>query len=191
MGSPSAALAAASFLGVELSRSLVTWVGVAVIVLLLGLSAFFSSSEIAMFSLAKHRLETLVEDGRPSAETVRQLKEDPHRLLVTILVGNNLVNIAITSIVTVLVAEFVPPGATVLVATLGASAIILVFGEIVPKSYGLGHARTWSLRVARPLSAVELLLAPLVVVFDAGTRWLALLVGGDQHIEDQYVDDPE
>jgi Mg2+/Co2+ transporter CorB len=164
---------------------------VVVIVLLVTVSAFFSSSEIAIFSLPEEWVSATSADGSPDGRALGALREDPHRLLVTILVGNNLVNIAITSIVTVLVAEFVPPGATVLVATLGASAIILVFGEIVPKSYGLGHAQTWSLRVARPLSAVELLLTPLVVVFDAGTRWLALLVGGDQHIEDQYVDDPE
>ncbi|QSG04468.1 Hemolysins or related protein containing CBS domains [Halapricum desulfuricans] len=108
---------------------------------------------------------------------------------MTLLVGNNLVNIAITSIITLLVARFVPPGFTVVIATLTVSVLILVFGEIVPKSYGLGHAESWSLRVARPISYVEHVLAPLVAVFDIATRWLTTLVGGDPHVEEPYLDD--
>jgi len=53
-----------------------------------------------MFSLPSHRLEALVEEGKPGARTLERLKSDPHRLLVTILVGNNLVNIAMSSIAT-------------------------------------------------------------------------------------------
>jgi CBS domain containing-hemolysin-like protein len=91
--------------------------------------------------------------------------------------------------VTLLVAAFVPAGVAVVVTTLLVSVLVLVFGEIVPKSYGLGHAETWSLRVARPLSLVERALGPLIVVSDAGTRRLARLVGGDGRIEDPYLDD--
>ncbi|MEF8830061.1 MAG: DUF21 domain-containing protein, partial [Halobacteriales archaeon] len=84
--------AQAAALGVDLGRPALTTVGVVVILALLALSGFFSSSEIAMFALAKHRIEALVEEGRPGAETLAALKSNPHRLLVTILVGNNLVN---------------------------------------------------------------------------------------------------
>jgi len=155
---------------------------------LLALSAFFSSSESAIFALPDAWIRT-ASQGSADGRTLERLRSDPHRLLVTILVGNNVVNVAITSIVTLLVARFVPPGATVVVATVCVSVLVLVFGEIVPKSYGFGHARSWSLRVARPLSVVERLLAPLVVVFDAGTRRLTALVGGDAHIEEPYLDD--
>ena len=72
---------------------------------------------------------------------------------------------------------------------LGESVLILVFGEIVPKSYGLGHAQSWSLRVAHPVSYVERALGPLVALFHIVTRWFTTLVGGDQHIEDPYLDD--
>jgi Mg2+/Co2+ transporter CorB len=156
---------------------------------LLSLSAFFSSSESAIFSLPEEWVQTAASDGSSESRTLQKLRANPHRLLVTILVGNNLVNIAITSIVTLLVARFVPPGAAVVVATISVSVLILVFGEIVPKSYGLGHARSWSLRVARPLSYVERGLGPLVTLFDVVTRWLTALVGGDQHIEDPYLND--
>jgi len=162
---------------------------IAAVAVLLSLSAFFSSSESAIFSLPEEWIQTAASDGSPESHTLQKLRANPHRLLVTILVGNNLVNIAITSIVTLLVARFVPPGAAVVVATLSVSVLILVFGEIVPKSYGLGHARSWSLRVARPLSYVERALGPLVALFDVVTRWLTALVGGDQHIEDPYLDE--
>ena len=97
------------FLGVAIPESAVVIGGVATIVLLIVLSAFFSSSEIAMFSLPAHRTEALVEDGVPGARTLKQLKSDPHRLLVTILVGNNLVNIAMSSISTGLLAIYLTP----------------------------------------------------------------------------------
>ncbi|POG55548.1 DUF21 domain-containing protein [Haloferax marisrubri] len=158
------------------------------VVLLLLLSAFFSSSESAIFSLPDD-MQPATEDSTKDSRTLQQLRANPHRLLVTLLVGNNLVNIAITSIVTLLVARFVPPGYTVVLATLCVSVLVLVFGEIVPKSYGLGHAASWSLRVARPISYVERVLRPLVALFDIVTRWLTSLIGGDQHIEKPYLDE--
>lgn len=154
---------------------------------LLVLSAFFSSSESAIFSLSDDWVRASASDDRPNANVLRRLRSDPHRLLVTVLVGNNLVNIALTSIVTLVVAGFVSSGAAVVIATLGVSVLVLIFGEIVPKSYGLGHAESWSLRVARPLSYVELVLGPLVSVFDAVTGRLAAVVGGDRHIEERYL----
>lgn len=159
------------------------------VILLLALSAFFSSSESSIFSLTDEWIQTATEANTTESRTLQQLRADPHRLLVTLLVGNNLVNIAITSIVTLLVARFVPPGFAVVIATLSVSILILIFGEIIPKSYGLGHAESWSLRVARPISYVERALSPLVAVFDIVTRWLTARIGGDQHIEKPYLDD--
>ncbi|WP_277553251.1 DUF21 domain-containing protein [Halobaculum limi] len=158
------------------------------VAVLLAMSAFFSSSESAIFSLPDEWTQTATEDD-PNGSTLQRLREDPHRLLVTLLVGNNLVNIAITSIVTLLVARFVPPGFTVVIATITVSVLVLVFGEIVPKSYGLGHAESWSLRVARPISYVERVLSPLVALFDIVTRRLTRRLGGDQQIEKPYLDD--
>jgi Mg2+/Co2+ transporter CorB len=160
-----------------------------VIVLLLACSAFFSSSESAVFSLSAEWVQTAGDEGTPAGRALAALRSDPHRLLVTILVGNNLVNVAVTSILTLLVAEFVAPGVAVLVTTVLTSTLVLVFGEIVPKSYGLGNAETWALRVARPLATVERVLAPVVVLFDVGTRGLTALVGGDGHIEETLLEE--
>ncbi|WP_436902662.1 DUF21 domain-containing protein [Halovenus halobia] len=159
------------------------------VAILLSLSAFFSSSESAIFSLSDDWVQSADQASTADSRTLEELRANPHRLLVTLLVGNNLVNIAITSIVTLLVARFVPAGFTVVIATLSVSVLILVFGEIVPKSYGLGHAESWSLRVARPISYVERALGPLVAVFDIVTRWLTARVGGNQQIETPYLDE--
>jgi Mg2+/Co2+ transporter CorB len=159
-----------------------------VVLALVGVSAFFSSSETAIFSLDTDWLATESAGGDERAARLDDLRDDPHRLLVTLLVGNNVVNIAITSIIAVVTTRFLSAGLGVAVTTIAASALILVFGEIVPKSYGLGHAEEWSLTVAGPLRVVELVLLPLVVVFDRGTRWLSRLIGGDEDIEEPYVD---
>ena len=178
---------AVDVLGVPISEELFTALGVLTVLVLVGLSAFFSSSEIAMFSLASHRLEKLVEDDEPGAGTVRDLKADPHRLLVTILVGNNLVNIAMTSIATGLLALYFSQGVAVAVSTFGITALVLLFGESAPKSYAVEHTESWALTIARPLKFAEHVLLPLIVVFDYLTRQINRITGGGSAIETSYV----
>ncbi|MFB6242940.1 MAG: hemolysin family protein [Halobaculum sp.] len=157
------------------------------ILVLIALSAFFSSSEIAMFSLASHRVESLVEEGRPGADTVKELKDDPHRLLVTILVGNNIVNIAMSSIATGLFALYMSQGQAVFAATFGITALVLLFGESAPKSYAVENTESWSLRIAKPLKLSEYVLYPLIVTFDYLTRIVNQITGGRSAIETSYV----
>jgi len=173
--------------GIELTRSTVAILGTLTIVILIGLSAFFSSSEIAMFSLAKHRVESMVEEGRPGARTVKALKDDPHRLLVTILVGNNLVNIAMSSIATGLFGLYLSQGQAVIAATFGITALVLLFGESAPKSYAVENTESWALSIARPLQWSEKLLLPLIVLFDYLTRVVNQITGGRSAIESTYV----
>ncbi|MFB6281219.1 MAG: hemolysin family protein [Haloferacaceae archaeon] len=173
--------------GVAVTDGTITVVGVLVILVLLGLSAFFSSSEIAMFSLAKHRVDALVEEGVPEARTVQALKSNPHRLLVTILVGNNIVNIAMSSIATGLFAVYLSRGQAVVAATFGITTLVLLFGESAPKSYAVENTESWALRIARPLKYSEYLLLPLIVVFDHLTRAINRVTGGRSAIETSYV----
>ena len=165
----------------------VTIAGAVVIVILIGLSAFFSSSEIAMFSLAKHRVDSMVEDGIPGSKTVNHLKENPHRLLITILVGNNIVNIAMSSIATAIVGIYFDPGTAVLASTFGITTLVLLFGESAPKSYAVENTESWALRIARPLKYSEYVLLPLVVVFDRLTRIINRVTGGRSAIETSYI----
>jgi CBS domain containing-hemolysin-like protein len=169
------------------NNTTVTIGGIIAIVVLIGLSAFFSSSEIAMFSLAKHRVDNMVEEGVPGAATVKELKEDPHRLLVTILVGNNIANIAMSSVATGLFGIYLSQGQAVLAATFGITALVLLFGESAPKSYAVENTESWAIRIARPLKLSEYLLFPLIVVFDYLTRVINRVTGGRSAIETTYV----
>ncbi|SDZ88954.1 protein of unknown function DUF21 [Haloplanus vescus] len=160
---------------------------VAVVGLLMA-SAFFSSTEIAVFSLSEAWLEERTAAKDPRASILAELRADPHRLLVTLLVGNNVVNVAISSILAVLLAERFTGEVAVVLTTVVASSVVLVFGEILPKAYGLGNAEEWSLTTARPVWVVERLLFPVVIVFDFVTRRVGSVVGGDPDIEEPYTD---
>ncbi|MFW5919514.1 MAG: CNNM domain-containing protein, partial [Halanaeroarchaeum sp.] len=174
-------------LGVEMSPQYIAVGGILTLVVLMVLSAFFSSSEIAMFSLARHRVDSLVDDGLPGAQAVADLKSDPHRLLVTILVGNNLVNIAMSSIATGLLAMYLTQGQAVFLATFAITALVLLFGESAPKSYAVENTESWALRIAPWLALSEKFLYPLVILFDYLTRAVNQVTGGRAAIETSYV----
>jgi len=165
----------------------VTVLGVVAIALLMLLSAFFSSSEIAMFSLERHRIDSLAEGDDKKAVTLKRLRENPHRLLVTILVGNNVVNIAMTSIATALFAIYFIDSVAVVLTTVVISMLVLLFGESAPKSYAVENTESWALRIARPLQASQYIMYPAVVLFDYLTRAVNRLTGGRPDIETSYV----
>ncbi|WP_436911162.1 hemolysin family protein [Halosimplex marinum] len=177
----------AQILGVELSRGVVTAGGIVMILFLIMGSGFFSSSEIAMFSLPDHQVDGMVEQGLRGAQAVKSLKEDPHRLLVTILVGNNMVNITMSSISTTLVGFYFDPGTAVIVSSFGITSIVLIFGETAPKSYAVENTELHARRVARGLKIVEKVLWPLITVFHYVTTIVNNIVGGSPSIESSYV----
>ena len=170
-----------------LDTGTITVLGVFGIVLLIALSGFFSSSEIAFFSLPQHRIDSMVDEGIKNATIVEGLKNDPHRLLVTILVGNNIVNIAMSSIATTLFGFYMSQGQAVVAATFGITAVVLLFGESAPKSYAVENTESWALRIAKPLKLSEYVLFPLIVVFDRLTRLVNRLTGSSSQIESPYV----
>ncbi|MWV65876.1 DUF21 domain-containing protein [Halorubrum sp. JWXQ-INN 858] len=139
----------------------------AVVAVLLGFSAFFSASEIAVFSLERHRVTALRDGGDRRGAVLARLRDDPHRLLVTILVGNNVVNIGMTALATAALAAAFGVGRGTALATGVMSVLVLVVGEITPKSYGVAHAERLALRVARPLAAIQRLLSPITIAFEA------------------------
>lgn len=140
-----------------------------------------------MFSLARHRVDALIEEDVLGAELVQSLRRNPHRMLVTILVGNNLSNIAMSSIATGLLALYFPPSESVLIATFGVTSLVLLFSESAPKSYAVVNAESWALRVARPIQITQTLLYPIVVIFDYLTRIINRVTGGQPAIETAYV----
>jgi CBS domain containing-hemolysin-like protein len=175
-------------LGLTISDTLFAVIGGLIIFVLLVLSGFFSSSEIAMFSLASHRVEALSNEGGKAGRTLAALRNDPHRLLVTILVGNNLVNIAMSAIATGLLSYYLGTGILpVVLSTVGITSLVLLFGESAPKSYAIENTESWALTIARPLKFAERVLLPLVVLFDYLTRAVNRVTGGRSAIETSYV----
>ena len=128
------------------------------------MSAFFSASETALMSLSKIRLIHLVEEKVKGASVVEKLREDPSRLLGTVLVGNNLVNISASSIATVLAIKYFGDSG-VGIATGVITMLVLIFGEITPKSLAAQKSEKIALLVARPISVLAYILSPVVIVF--------------------------
>ena len=148
---------------------------------LLVFSAFFSSSEAAFLSLQRTRITHLVSTGVPGAKRVADMISQPERLLSTILLGNNLVNVAFTSVVTVSVVAFVGEGREgqgVAIATVVSTVALLLVGEIVPKTIAIRKAERVAFMYAQPLKWTEYLLLPFVLFLQWITRGLNAVLGG-------------
>lgn len=150
-----------------------------VLILLVWLSAFFSASETALMSISKIRLRSMVEDGVKNAEKISNMLENPNRLLSGILVGNNLVNICASSMATALAIQISPKNG-VGIATVVMTVVLLIFGEITPKTLAAQNAEKFSLMLIRPISAVVFILRPVVAVLNVVTGGLVRLLGGKQ-----------
>ena len=144
-------------------------------------SAFFSSSEAAFLSLQRTRITHLVSTGIPGAQRVADMISQPERLLSTILLGNNLMNVAFTSVVTVSAVKFVGEGNEgqgVAIATAVSTIALLLAGEILPKTIAVRNAERVAFIYAHPLKWTEYLLLPFVVFLQWITRGLNVLLGG-------------
>lgn len=133
-----------------------------VIIILLGLSAFFSSSETALTTVNKIRIRTLAEAGNQSAVWVMKLGEDQGRMLSAILIGNNVVNLSASSMLTVLATEVFgsrAAGAATGILTL----LILIFGEITPKTIATLEAEKNALRFGHIIYVLMVLMTPVIV----------------------------
>lgn len=130
------------------------------LIVLVALSAFFSATETAYMSLNRVRIKNMANDGDRRARRVMKLLDSYDRLLATVLIGNNIVNISSASIATVLfVSFFKNNGATV--STVVMTLVVLIFGEITPKSLAKEAADSFALKVAGPVTVLNTLFFPL------------------------------
>jgi len=139
--------------------------------LLLVLSGFFSGAEIALFSISPAKARALAEESHRGARALIDLKSNPHRLLITILIGNNIANISAAAVATYAATEMFG-SAGVGLATGVMTLLVLFFGEITPKSFAAANAIKISLVAAPVLRALSRLLFFLVVPLEAVTRKL-------------------
>lgn len=156
----------------------------------LALSAFFSSSEAAFLSLQKTRVAHLLKEGAPGARRVADMLSEPERLLSTVLLGNNLVNVAFTSVITVLVVNRVKDaagedweGAGVVIATVIGTVALLLLGETIPKTIAVRNSERVSFLYSYPLKWVEYFLLPFVLILQWITKVVSNLVGGARVVQ--------
>jgi len=132
----------------------------------LAISAFFSSAEAAFISLPKLRIRYLVESGVKRADRLAKLAKKPERFLAIVLLGNNLVNIAAAAIGTIItVSVFGLPWGPV-IATIGVTVLVLVFGEVIPKTFAIHHSQRLSIIYAEPLRIIELIFYPFILALE-------------------------
>ena len=134
------------------------------LVILIILSGFFSATETAFFSASKIRLKALAGDGNKRAKKVLKITEDMDSLLYTILIGNNLVNIATTAIATVLFVDFIGAELGATIATIVITVVVLMFGEITPKSIAKNIPEKYAMSVANVVSVLIVCFKPLNVL---------------------------
>lgn len=135
------------------------------LVILIMLSAFFSSAETAFSSVNKIRLRNYEESGRRGSKKALYIVDNFDRSLSTILIGNNLVNIAATSISTKVATDLFGAGAGILISTFVMTVLILIFGEILPKSLAKEYAEPYSLKISGILLFLMKLFAPITIMF--------------------------
>lgn len=152
------------------------WLALLAILLCLLLSFFFSGSETALTALSRARMLRMEKGGNPRARIVNQLIESRERLIGGILLGNNLVNIAASSLATgLLLVWFGPVG--VVYATIAMTAIVVVFTEVLPKTIAINAPERIALLVSRPIRFVVTILGPVLIWIERFVRLLLAQFG--------------
>lgn len=135
------------------------------LILLIVLSGFFSGAEVALVSVSSLKVKRFLEEKRKGARALNRLKMSPKRMIITILIGNNIVNIAAASMATVLATETFGSGGLG-VATGIMTLVVLIFGEITPKTFASTHASRIALFIAQPIEILSYILYPLVKILE-------------------------
>ncbi len=162
-----------------------SWVTAGVIILLLTMSAFFSGSETALTAASRGKLRSQADKGSAGAERALEITEDSEKLIGSVLLGNNLVNILATSLATALFTQLFGESGVAL-ATLVMTLLVLIFAEVLPKTYAITNAEVAAARVSAPIKIVVSVFAPVVNVVRALVRQLLKVFGvetdPDSHI---------
>lgn len=149
---------------------------VTLLIILLALSAFFAGSEAALLSISRFKVRYMVEKNRFGAIYVKKLKEHPEKLLSTILIGNNLANTAAAAITTSIAIELFKNNA-IGIATGAATFLILVFGDITPKSIGANNNERIAPMVAPIIWNLSIAIYPLIKILEYFLKAINNLIG--------------
>ena len=163
---------------------------IVILVLLMALSAFFSGSETALVSCNRIRIRTMAEDGNKRALTLLGVLDQQSKMISAILIMNNVVNLSASALTTVLTIRFF--GNTYVgIGTGVLTLLLLVFGEISPKTYATVHAEDMALRVAGVIRAMMWVLTPLIFLINAISGGLLRLTGTDPDDKGEPITEDE
>ena len=149
---------------------------IALIIILLIISAICSATETAFSSCNRIRLKKLADEGNKSAKNALYICENFDKALTAILIGNNVVNILSSALATVLFTKYLGSG-SVGVATLVMTVLVLIFGEIIPKTLAKENSESFSIIMAAPLRAFMFIITPLIWLFSKLTKFVSKLAG--------------
>jgi len=151
-------------------------------------SAFFSSAETAFVSLPKTRVRQMVDGGVSGAERVARMTEQPERLLATVLLCNNFVNVAAAALGTALAVSIWEGDIAILISTIVVTILLLVFAEVTPKTFAIRHPQRLALLYGYPLAVITKIVYPLA----AGLGWRgSVLAGGKAQVSQSLVSEEE
>jgi putative hemolysin len=153
------------------------WLELLALVVFVGAAAFFAASEAAIVSVSRITARTLAEKGIPGAARLQKMLEDRNRTLTSILIANTFVLLATNGVATYLFVELGVANAP-LWSTIATTIVLLLFGEILPKTLAVSNSSKASLRLAAPLMFFTWLLTPLTAAFLATTNLIVRIFGG-------------
>jgi putative hemolysin len=148
------------------------------LILFLLFSAFFSGTETAFTALQRYKLENMLDNKVKGADKVAKIKSNPENFLSTVLLGNNLVNTAASALATA-ICVYYWGDVGVVISTILVTVVLLIFGEITPKSLGSRFSDRFVLILARPIEIVSFIFRPLVIALSwISSRFVRLFGGG-------------
>lgn len=161
-----------------------------IVIGLLALSAFFSSSETAMMSVNKIRVRNLAEAGLTKAQILTKVLDNQPKMLSAILIGNNIVNISASSLMTVIVTHAFGDKYVGL-ATGFLTLLVLIFGEITPKTSATLYSETMALRFAKPIYIIMQVLTPVIFIVDKLSLGVLRLLHIDPNKKQEAITEDE
>ncbi|MTI49414.1 hemolysin family protein [Sporosalibacterium faouarense] len=164
-----------------------------VMIVLLSLSGIFSGSETALTSITAAKIRQLKDHDEKSAKVLKKIKKQLNKILTTILIGNNIVNIAATAILTQLTSEIFTGsgGSATLIATGIMTILILIFGEITPKTFAAQNPEKIAVKVSNPLLFLSKILRPIIFILTKITGFVIKILGGDVGENSPFVTEEE
>lgn len=165
------------------------WSTIAICVVLLLLSAFFSSTETAFSSVSKIRLKNLADNGNKKAKTALYVAERYSKALTTILVGNNIVNIANSALATVFFVNIFGEAQGTVISTVVITIVVLIFGEVLPKNIAIDNAEKICITFAPVLKFLMVLLTPLSIILMGINNLYKKLARNSNHQEPSVTED--